>query len=437
MAAKSSLFLAKLSALSHLEERKQKNCLNCNAQVHGKYCHICGQENIEPEESVWHLVTHFFNDITHFDGKFFSTLKLLIFKPGFLPGEYKMGRRASYLNPVRMYIFTSFIFFLVFFSLYKIDENTIRDKEDQSAMESILMQDSSSLKKVKLAVEAMDSAEFSLYSSAINNGQPFSKARFYKNIDSSINEPFPVPLSPRMILSRMDSAELNNLNTYLGRMDTATFEKFTRTINQGREMSREEFQKYADSSRNQITQIFGETYESKEQYDSLTKAGKIKDSWLKRKIVHRVFEIKEKYSNHSEKLGTNLLNILAHYFPQMLFISLPLFALFLKLIYFRHRDFYFVSHGIYSVHLYIFYFIALLAMMGLNQLFKHFEWSGFGLVAGITFLILFLYEYKAMRNFYGQGRGKTIVKFLLASSWRFIVVIILLIIFLFYSLLKV
>jgi hypothetical protein len=121
VAAKSLLFLAKLSAVSHLDERKQKNCLNCNAQVQGKYCHICGQENIEPEENVWHLVTHFFNDITHFDGKFFSTLKLLILKPGFLPAEYKMGRRASYLNPIRMYLFTSFVFFLVFFSLYKIE----------------------------------------------------------------------------------------------------------------------------------------------------------------------------------------------------------------------------------------------------------------------------------------------------------------------------
>jgi hypothetical protein len=85
-------------------------------RVHGKYCHICGQENIEPEETVWHLVTHFFNDITHFDGKFFSSLQLLIFKPGFSTAEYKMGRRSSYLNPVRnvhlyfFHIFPGFLF---------------------------------------------------------------------------------------------------------------------------------------------------------------------------------------------------------------------------------------------------------------------------------------------------------------------------------------
>jgi Protein of unknown function (DUF3667) len=107
--------------LSHLKERKEKNCLNCNAQVYGKYCHICGQENIEPKESAWHLISHFFQDITHFDGKFFSSLKWLIFKPGFLSREYMVGRRASYLNPVRFYVFSSALFFLIFFSLYHFE----------------------------------------------------------------------------------------------------------------------------------------------------------------------------------------------------------------------------------------------------------------------------------------------------------------------------
>ena len=103
--------------MSHLKERKEKNCLNCQATLYGRYCHVCGQENLEPKETVWHLVTHFFNDITHFDGKFFSTVKYLLRKPGFLSAEYMAGRRASYLNPIRMYVFTSAIFFLLLFAM--------------------------------------------------------------------------------------------------------------------------------------------------------------------------------------------------------------------------------------------------------------------------------------------------------------------------------
>lgn len=104
--------------MSHSPERKEKICLNCQAALHGRYCHLCGQQNIEPKESVWGLITHFFYNITHFDGSFFRTTKHLIFKPGYLSKEYIRGRRASYLHPVRMYIFTSAFFFIVFFSMY-------------------------------------------------------------------------------------------------------------------------------------------------------------------------------------------------------------------------------------------------------------------------------------------------------------------------------
>src|SRR5687768_17786211 len=102
--------------MSHLTERKEKNCLNCNAIVQGRYCQVCGQENIVPQESFRHLVLHFIYDITHFDGKFFETLKYLIFKPGLISKEYIAGRRTRYLNPIRMYVFTSAIFFLIFFA---------------------------------------------------------------------------------------------------------------------------------------------------------------------------------------------------------------------------------------------------------------------------------------------------------------------------------
>lgn len=405
--------------------------------MYGKYCHICGQENIEPEETVWHLVTHFFNDITHFDGKFFSTLKLLIFKPGFLSAEYKMGRRAAYLNPVRMYIFTSFVFFLVFFSLYKIEEGAFDDGKKNSAMEAVLRQDPKFLRKVKLAVDSMDSAEFSLYSRAINKGIPLSKHRFYAILDSSSRNPFPVRFSPLLMISELDSFDASIMNAYLEQMDSSTFRKFTKTVNEGEELSRKEYSQFVDSLGSGKVTIFGREYQSKQQYDSLRKAGLVKEGWVMRKFRNKVFEINEKYGNKSEKLFANLLNILTHNFPQMLFVSLPLFALFLKLIYYRHREYYFVSHGIYSVHLYIFYFIALLLLMLLQELFDYFEWSRISTVAAVLFLLMLLYEYKAMRNFYGQGRGKTIVKFLLAASWRLFVITLLLIVFLFFSLLKV
>ena len=126
--------------MSHLPERKEKICLNCGAALHGRFCHYCGQENIEPKDSFWHLVTHFVYDIIHFDGKFFSTLKYLLFRPGFLSHEYLRGRRADYLHPIRMYVFTSAFFFLIFFSFYQKEEAIeIKEKSDtvQEVMEDL------------------------------------------------------------------------------------------------------------------------------------------------------------------------------------------------------------------------------------------------------------------------------------------------------------
>ncbi|RAV97918.1 DUF3667 domain-containing protein [Pseudochryseolinea flava] len=96
--------------MGHL--RKEKNCLNCGAIVEERFCTRCGQENIETKESFSHILRHFFEDFTHYDSKFLVTMRDLFTKPGFLTNEYLQGRRNSYLHPIRMYLFISFVYFL-------------------------------------------------------------------------------------------------------------------------------------------------------------------------------------------------------------------------------------------------------------------------------------------------------------------------------------
>lgn len=338
--------------MSHLPERSEKNCLNCNARVYGRYCHICGQQNLEPNESLWHLITHFFNDITHFDGKFFSTLKLLITKPGFLPGEYKRGRRTSYLNPVRMYIFTSFAFFLIFFSI--ADSFTFGSGKSEED------------------IQKMDSASFSNYTAAINKGKP---------------------------------------------------------------MTREEYKIYKDSMK--PVSIMGDNYRDKKQYDSLKDKGVIHPNWLQNRFNYQNLKIREKYGNDNGKAMEATIKVFIHNFPQILFVSLPLFAFFLWLIYIRNKDFYFVAHGIYGVHLYIFYFISLLAMMGLSWLGDRLGGSWTDYLIFALFVGLLIYEYKAMRYFYQQRRAKTVLKFLLVLTWRFVIFLVLFVAFFVFSFLKI
>ncbi|TAM97673.1 MAG: DUF3667 domain-containing protein [Chitinophagaceae bacterium] len=107
--------------------RNENICLNCGAEVSGRFCSECGQENREPRESFGELLYHFFSDFTHFDSKFFTTIKDLVIHPGFLTTQYLEGKRMRYLHPIRMYIFISFLFF-IFLGL--LNNNTFINNEN-------------------------------------------------------------------------------------------------------------------------------------------------------------------------------------------------------------------------------------------------------------------------------------------------------------------
>ena len=64
--------------------RDEDDCLNCGVALQGKFCHTCGQENLQIKESFGHVLNHAVSDYFHFDHQFFHTLKPLFFKPGFL-----------------------------------------------------------------------------------------------------------------------------------------------------------------------------------------------------------------------------------------------------------------------------------------------------------------------------------------------------------------
>ena len=99
-----------MHALSH----DQENCLNCGEPVQGKFCSNCGQEVHQHKYNFWGMVKHFVFDLLHFEGKFFLTLKLLLLKPGRPAIDYVSGKKASYFDPVKMYLFISAFTFFIF-----------------------------------------------------------------------------------------------------------------------------------------------------------------------------------------------------------------------------------------------------------------------------------------------------------------------------------
>lgn len=87
-------------------------CLNCGTPLIGSHCHNCGQT-----AHVHRTLGAFFHDLLHgvfhFEGKIWNTLPLLIFRPGKLTREYIDGRRASYVSPLALFLFSVFVMFAV------------------------------------------------------------------------------------------------------------------------------------------------------------------------------------------------------------------------------------------------------------------------------------------------------------------------------------
>src|SRR5581483_6144964 len=100
-------------ATAHGEETDAL-CANCGATLTGHYCSSCGQKGEHPVHSLWHFISEATEDLTHADSRIWRTIGALLFKPGFLTTEFLAGRRARYLPPIRLYLVTSVLFFLLF-----------------------------------------------------------------------------------------------------------------------------------------------------------------------------------------------------------------------------------------------------------------------------------------------------------------------------------
>jgi len=98
--------------------------LNCHEYIGDvNYCPHCGQLNTDNRLTVRQFIKEFIGDYFTFDSKFFRSLIPLLFKPGHLTKEYISGRRANYIYPLRLYIFTTFLFFFIVTVNTKIDRN--------------------------------------------------------------------------------------------------------------------------------------------------------------------------------------------------------------------------------------------------------------------------------------------------------------------------
>ena len=322
--------------MTHHKLREDKQCLNCGHQVEDTYCGHCGQENVQFNDSAIHLVIHYIQDLFHYDGKLWTTVKTLLKRPGQVAIEYMEGKRRKFLDPIRFYIFTSTVFFLVLFFLVG-DTVSISTTQKKDALHDRI----SMLKKEK----------------EIRSGSPDT---------IQINA---------LLESLKDSLAL----------DTSAVSK---DVENGVELD-----------------FLGD------EQDTLEGQG-----WLVRycnqRLAMKRAEYKEKYGNNELKATSAITDELLHTLPQLFFLSLPFFALFLQLLYIRSTRRKFVEHFIFSIYHYAYLFTFFLFMM---LLFWGMGVTGIGIPQIITVLLILLwifypmiYLFLSMRRFY-EDRGVTLI----------------------------
>jgi hypothetical protein len=117
---------AETSALTH--------CENCGTQLTGRYCPQCGQPAIDYRRSFRHVIVDVLDSFFNLESRFLATIGFLVTRPWRLTNEFLAGHRVRYVNPLRLYLLASVLFFFVV-------NYAVRNAESNSNFEPIVLDD--------------------------------------------------------------------------------------------------------------------------------------------------------------------------------------------------------------------------------------------------------------------------------------------------------
>lgn len=355
--------------ISYTKKRDQlkyrgTNCQNCGhpLELSDRFCPNCSQANSTKKLTLRDFFDEFFANVISYDSKLLKTLSTLLLRPGSITKDYINGKRVSYTNPFRFLLSLAIIYFLA-----------ISFKSDFS----------------KLDDYALDKDA----SSFIGENGGF-------NLNFGGNE------QQEELSHVIDSLKLTDnfleISEQIRKRDSTLMSHPTQS-----------FKTYADSTfairfsgKYKITSLLINKKNIK-SYPKLIEEYHLSDTY-ENKIV---FNTAKSVSKFSKQPGS-FLNELISKLPFATFFFLPIFAIFIWLVYIR-KKYTFTDHLIFSFHNQSLLFILLIISFLVDAI--------FAVDSGWIFITIFsIYLYSAMRKFYGQGTFKTIVKYLFLNTIFFI-----------------
>lgn len=333
-------------------------CLNCehSLDISDKYCPACGQLNSTKKLSFDDFFNEFFAGVFAYDSRLRRTLNALLFHPGKISGDYIRGKRMRYANPFRFYLSASIIFFIVWGFSGSFDDMNLGGPSGPN-------QDLSEEERAKLKEELKDIPSTGIINvdSLVTNQQAQPKTSYKEAYISQ---------------AALDSLPL--LTAFSKQF--LLYEKF-----------------------------YGETEITRPEIalDSLQHLPTTYNSWTYQKAIDL---------NKAMEEPRIFLDYFIGKLPFIIFFYLPVFALFVWLLYLR-KPYNYMEHLIFTFHVQTTFFVLLILGFTVDLIFD----TNYGTI--IILLLFLLYLYKALRKFYEQGRFKTIVKFSLLNGIFFILAV--------------
>ncbi len=336
-------------------EITQKHCYNCNSELSesAKYCSNCGQKHTTGKVPVYELVYDFLKNVFNIDAKLPKTIFYLLIIPGRLTNEFFKGKHKSYLKPAQVFVFMTLLCFtLITFRANNLNTNLSLEGEDES---------------IKLNIN-------------YNEGE--NEYFYFKGIDTS-----------KYIVDSLLSEVKKNIDFKGAKIIDTTFQTFLQADTFSKDSMR--IPLIMDGNGRNSIKVSKEEiiiYDAKE----LLKRYQINSFITKIMFAQTIKSIK------NEKA---VLDFLISRLSWTFFLLVPLFALILRLVYIRRKQFY-VEHLVFTFHFHAFLFSIISLLLILENVLSTPVKTGILLYLPIYLLI-------SMKVYYKQDFWKTLLKFIL------------------------
>jgi len=360
-------------------------CSNCGTILRGRICHSCGQDSDDFHRPVWSLVVDILDGLFSIDGRFWRTVPPLLYRPGHVTRHYLTGVRARYVQPFRLLIAASVLFFLVFFL-------------SNGGFSEVFNPDAGGLADPVVAEELLSELDAAVEDNPEAASEILAARQVIENLQSEVEA---VQQNPA--LEALSAAERRE----------QTKDEIRRNL------LPEDYPGEARPELNEPVNV-GEVDDAQFTFDF--SAFEDMPLEMRRFIVARAERIIDNPSSWTDAMQ--------RWTPRLVFVLLPIYALMLAGLHIWRRGFYLYDHLVVSLHFHAFLFLFLTILVLLSPVIS------ISLASLIFFAWSNIYLYRLHRVVYEDGRIMSMLRTLILDILYLIILSISLVVLMIVGLLS-